>query len=283
MYKRQRFGYAVALAELTLAVGAPDAQPGGVSSGAVHVFERSPAGWSETALLAGSNASTGDDFGQAVALDAGLLVAGAPHDSTEAFFWSGEAYLFERTPQGWVQRERFVDDVPEAKEKFGQAVGIAGGLAVVGVPEDDALAPAAGAAWIFDRRTLRGEPLTAGLTAGGVQSFELEAGAEHAGLPYLFLGTLAGTDPGLPLDPATVLPLNPDAYTLALLGSLGAPLAGGSGVLDAAGRAAASFTLPQGLSPNLLGLVLHHAYVVLDFNQGTLEHASNPVPLQLVL
>lgn len=54
------------------------------------------------------------------------------------------------------------------------------------------------------------------------------------------------------------------------------------GVLDPWGRGTAAFTLPAGADPALAGLLLHHAYVVLDGTTLAVELASNAVPLRLI-
>jgi len=116
---------------------------------------------------------------------------------------------------------------------------------------------------------LSGEPPSLSVSAGGVQTLTLVAGAANAGLPYLLLGSLTGSSPGLPLD-GDVLPLNIDAYTLFTLQTPNtAPLAGSAGVLDGAGGATATFTLPAGFGANLVGLTATHAGVVLEL-QATL-------------
>ena len=122
------------------------------------------------------------------------------------------------------------------------------------------------------------------LSTGGLQQLTLSAGAERGLLPYLLLGSLSGTEPGFPID-GLVLPLNADAYTVSTLIAPNAPpLAGSFGTLNAQGKASASFTLAPGLPPTLIGLTLHHAYVVLELLPSLLQvaFASDPVPLALV-
>lgn len=127
--------------------------------------------------------------------------------------------------------------------------------------------------------SLGGTPFTLGLLTGGSQHLALSARA-HASAPYWLLGSLSGRRLGLSLGGIN-LPLNPDAYMLhTLFYPNMAPLSGSFGVLDAKGNAQASFTLPAGLPPALVGLTFDHAYVVL---QGwTPVFASNAVPVTIV-
>ena len=131
---------------------------------------------------------------------------------------------------------------------------------------------------------LSGTPETISLINGGTQSFSLDAGPPFAGLPYVLLGTLSGTDPGLPLD-GVVLPLNADAYTvITLIAPNTPPLAGSFGTLDASGKGVATFTLSPGSPMVLAGLRLHHAFVVIELLPTLLHvvYASDPVPLLLI-
>ena len=127
---------------------------------------------------------------------------------------------------------------------------------------------------------LAGAPSSISLSAGGAQLMSLEGGLTHAGLGYLLLGSASGTDPGLELEPGLVLPLQPDAYSaLTLFAPNLPPLAGSVGALDGAGRASASFSLPPGSPSALIGLKLHHAYLVLG--PFGFEQASQPLALEL--
>ncbi|QDU68461.1 FG-GAP-like repeat-containing protein [Engelhardtia mirabilis] len=122
-------------------------------------------------------------------------------------------------------------------------------------------------------------------SAGGTQTFLLDATNTSAGDAYLLLGSLSGTDPGTPLPlGAGTLPLNVDGYfglTLTLsMPLLGAPF----GVLDQGGEALASFSIGAGsLPPAATGLTVHHAYVALDLGAGgAITTVSNAVPTTIV-
>ena len=120
------------------------------------------------------------------------------------------------------------------------------------------------------------------LGAGGTVTMTLTT--PFAAGPYLLLGTTSGTSPGQPLA-GGVLPLNQDAYfdhTLANPG--GFPLSGSFSLLTptaTGGGATTTFTLPPAFDPLLVGLTLHHAYVVLDPATMQALFASNAVPLAL--
>ncbi len=117
------------------------------------------------------------------------------------------------------------------------------------------------------------------LALGGVTSFALNAGAEHAGELYFVAGSASGTSPGLVLSGIAV-PLQPDAYSIFTLSNANLPPFGTTlGLLDPLGNAAASITLPAGASPNLAGMTLHHAWISYSLTTDDFTAASNAVPL----
>jgi hypothetical protein len=117
---------------------------------------------------------------------------------------------------------------------------------------------------------------------GGAQAWTLDVGDTLAGLPYLIGGSIGGWSPGFAFGGVSV-PLVPDAYTKLTLTHPGSPLLPGTlGVLGPGGTAQAAFVLPAGSDPALVGLVLHHAGVVLAPGFAAAAWATNPVPLELV-
>ncbi len=83
------FGYSVAVAGDTLAIGAPGYKE--LGPGSAYVYVRGTSGWpsSPTASLTAPASATGDYFGQSVGLGYGVVV-GAPGTNSRA----GAAYLF---------------------------------------------------------------------------------------------------------------------------------------------------------------------------------------------
>lgn len=127
---------------------------------------------------------------------------------------------------------------------------------------------------------LAAAPPAISLGVGGAQQLTLRAGASHGGELYLVLGSATGTAPGLPVD-AVLLPLVPDTYFLLTLQLVNSPTFPGSlGALDGAGEGSAAVVLGPNANPNLVGLVLHHAYLTFaGTGQATL--ASNSTELLL--
>jgi hypothetical protein len=140
------FGSSVALSEVTLVVGAPGDDDLGSSSGSVYIFEPLIANWIQVDKITASNGHALADFGSSVAVDGGVVVAGAPG----TFSSSGVAYLFEEYDNHWYESARLTASSPYGGEYFGEGVAVSGDFMVGGCPGDDEFRPGAGSARIFD-------------------------------------------------------------------------------------------------------------------------------------
>jgi hypothetical protein len=128
---------------------------------------------------------------------------------------------------------------------------------------------------LVERKSFVGTPSSLSLSKGGAQSFALDGGPGLAGRVYVVLGSLSGTQPGVAFSPGLVLPLNPDLYFDFLLNHPASGFFPGAlGLLDASGRASASFGIPAQSNPVFTGLQLHHAWL------APLSFASEPVGLR---
>lgn len=121
------------------------------------------------------------------------------------------------------------------------------------------------------------------LGTGGTQTLDLNAGPTVGpGLFYAVVGTASGLTTSLRLAGVSI-PIVPDEYTnttlaLANQGPFGQTL----GVFGPTGRTQATIDVPAGLDPNLAGLQLHHAFLLVDPLNGELLSVSNADPLTLV-
>lgn len=119
------------------------------------------------------------------------------------------------------------------------------------------------------------------LATGGTQALKLNASATYAGATYLLLGSVSGTAPGVAV-PGGLLPLNLDAwFQFTLANPNNALLSNGLGTLDAQGSAQAAFALPPIADASLVGLVVHHAFAVLDASNQKVVFVSIPVGVTL--
>ncbi len=144
------FGYSVALDGDTLVVGAPEEDSAGTGgdndakdAGAVYVFVRTGATWSQQAYLKASNTGAGDRFGWSVALSGDTLVVGAPredsagsgadNDAADA----GAAYVFVRTGSTWTQEAYLKASNAGVGDQFGWSVALDVDTLVVGALLED--------------------------------------------------------------------------------------------------------------------------------------------------
>lgn len=94
--------------------------------------------------------AAGDGFGTAVVAFGNAILVGAPGDDSLATD-AGAVYLFEGAT-GKLLRA-FLNPSPAAGDSFGAAIAVAGTFVIIGAPGDDAGAPNAGVAYIFDGDT----------------------------------------------------------------------------------------------------------------------------------
>jgi hypothetical protein len=285
------FGFAVALDQDRVVVGAPLHDLPEQFVGAAYVFDLVGTTWTQTAKLTPSDWPTldlfPDSFGWSLDTQDGRLVIGAESANSPDVTWSGAAYLFEEGPDGWDEGTKFYASTPATGDSFGYAVAMSGSEVLIGAPHIQTAPGYPGRVFLVSLDPQGPSLLTDGgqvsLSAGGAQGFQLGACTSHAGDVYVFAGTASGPSPGFALGGVAV-PLNLDAYFLFTTSNLGAPpLVAGLGILDASGRAEAAFQLPAGvLQPALAGVVLHHAYAVLDGATLQLEAVSGAVPVELV-
>jgi hypothetical protein len=168
------FGWSVALAGNTLAVGAyledSAAQGEGgdqndntaTDSGAVYVFRRTGTSWEQEAYLKASNTGVDDWFGWSVALAGDTLAVGAFQEDSVAQGVggnqadnsardSGAVYVFRRVGTTWEQ-DAYIkasntdagDHYTGAGDRFGISVALANDTLAVGAMWEDSTAPGVG-------------------------------------------------------------------------------------------------------------------------------------------
>ena len=171
------YGATTAASDSVVLVGEPDNL---IEPGIVYVYRPSGGVWAEVRQLRASDASDADGFGRSLAIDenAGVMLIGA--DAADA------AYLF--ATEGMRQIARLAVD-GTAGSKFGSAVALGDGIAVIGAP---AYADGRGAAWVFVRD---GDAwnLLAMIEGDGTETAEGEEGedGEEDGRPEAFGASVA--------------------------------------------------------------------------------------------
>jgi hypothetical protein len=154
------FGRSLSLSGDTLAVAAPDESGGSTgingdqtvngamsASGAVYVFTRTGAIWTQQAYIKASNTGQTDTFGISVCLSGDILAVGAPNEASVAKgiggdqadnsgVGAGAAYLFTRTGTTWTQQAYIKSSNTDERDTFGFSVAISGDTLAVGAPDE---------------------------------------------------------------------------------------------------------------------------------------------------
>lgn len=132
------FGYAVALDQETLVIGAPsDTIGANTFQGSAYVFTCSGTGWTLQQKLMAADGAARDQFGYAVALGGDTVLLGAPNDDLGAQANRGSAYVFVRNGVSWTQQQHLTANDGAADDQFGYAVALNGELMVIGALFDD--------------------------------------------------------------------------------------------------------------------------------------------------
>ncbi len=147
------FGFAVAIAGDTLAVGVPYDVASTSPCGEVRVFTRGAAGWIATQTVSPPDGANGDFFGGSVALDGSCLVVGAPFHRAGGYTGAGAVYVFERAEPGgpFAFVAKLVAFTPQHMGRFGWAVASRGSTLAVGAPRSESAGALSGAVYVFER------------------------------------------------------------------------------------------------------------------------------------
>lgn len=146
------FGNAIALDGDTVAVGMFNrlqTQPiFANSAGAVAVFTGAGAVWTQQTTLKPDDLVDMNFFGVSVDLDGDTLIVGAP-----TFFstQNQSAYVFIRSGTTWTQQGKLTPPDETADRAFGQAVAVAGNVALVGAPHGAQMPQPPGEVYVFTR------------------------------------------------------------------------------------------------------------------------------------
>lgn len=155
----QYFGSGVAVENDTVAIGARRATGNSAYTGAVYIFTRSGAVWTEQQKLIANDGYGQDYFGDTVAMDGDLLVVSAHLEDEYEMTNSGAAYVFTRSGGTWSQQQKLTAADAEAGDLFG-SVSISGKRFVVGAPRDDDNGTDSGSVYVFDFSDTDGDGLT---------------------------------------------------------------------------------------------------------------------------
>ncbi len=124
--------------------------------GAASIFEYDGSNWNEVAALSPSDAGPYDRFGTAVGVSGDAAIVGASHVAYPYRVEPdlGSAHIFERTDATWTEVSRLAASDGHPGDRFGEAVAIDDGLAVVGASGLGTYGEDAGTAYVFEKSDL---------------------------------------------------------------------------------------------------------------------------------
>ena len=145
-----QFGYAVAISDNYVVVGAPgeDEDANGLStysgSGSAYFFSRDKSGiWTEINKMVANDRDANAGFGSSVAISGKTAVIGAPFETKDTAMRypmdaAGAAYVFEVNTNGTMALvHKIVDWARATLDYFGYSVAINGNTILVGAPWED--------------------------------------------------------------------------------------------------------------------------------------------------
>ncbi len=139
---RELFGRTVAIWQNTIVVGAPGRGGAYAEQGAAYVFVKPASGWfgslTQTAELTASDPGKDDQFGGALAISGGLIVAGAPGHAIGKSTEQGAAYAFVKPATGWsttTETAELTATGGASGDKLGLSVALSGDTILLGAPD----------------------------------------------------------------------------------------------------------------------------------------------------
>lgn len=191
-----QFGGTVDISGNTIAIGSRlDDNASGVDAGAVYVYTRSGATWSEQQKFVGADVTASEMFGHSVGISGDTIVTGCVYDGYLGEK-TGSAYVFTRSGTTWSQQQKVTASDAEVFDHFGHSVAIDGESIVVGAVYEGGQD---GAAYVFTRSATawtQQQKLTSGdVYQGRMFGFSVGISGDRvcAGAPY---DSIANTNAG---------------------------------------------------------------------------------------
>jgi uncharacterized protein (TIGR03437 family) len=175
------FGWSVAVSGSLALAGAPQKTS---EQGAAYAFAQAGTNWTQQAELIASDATSGDGFGSAIAVNGGTVLIASPLKASQ----QGAVYVFVRsdTDATWGQQAKLT--IPGGAS-FGQAVSLSGDTAVIGATNAAYVFVRSGTSWTQQVKLAASDAAT-GDNFGGAVAVEVDTavvGANGRGAVYVFV------------------------------------------------------------------------------------------------
>jgi len=152
------FGYSVSILGDVCIIGAVGEDSGGPRAGAAYIFSRDQEGinnWGQVKKLIASDSQSFDKFGYSVSISGDISIIGAYGVSGGSN--AGAAYIFSKDHGGinnWGEIKKLIASDSQSSDRFGQSVSISGNVGISGAYYEDSVGIDAGAAYIFEKKTI---------------------------------------------------------------------------------------------------------------------------------
>ncbi len=146
-------GHSVAIDGDTAVVGAYGFD---ANTGRAYIYQYDEASklFLQKAVLTSTNISSGDYFGNSVAISGDTVIIGAYSDD-ETNTNSGAAYIYEKPSSGWAdtntEKAKFKAYDADSGDLFGVSVAVSGDIVLVGANSDDETNSDSGTAYIYEK------------------------------------------------------------------------------------------------------------------------------------
>lgn len=262
------FGRGLETDGTTLYIGAPYELAGGLSSGAVHLYQLQVGGWSLTQTLLPDQGISNHLFGTSIEVVGDRMFVGAS-GSAAVSARGGEIQVFDRIGGLWQHSFSFqVQDLGYG-DRFGLDIVVDGGRLVTSAKGGDEPYPSSGNAYVYAVDGTAPSPMTplrqfvkAGTT--NTHFILVRPGAAFAGDLYFVLGS-ADPSPVPTLVNGVLLPFMLDTYSvLTFTNANQGAFRDTLGLLDQNGEAEARITLLPHETASLVGVTLRHTTILID-------------------
>jgi hypothetical protein len=143
------FGYAMALDEDVIAIGAPKDDTSTRDGGGVYVFERIAGHWQRVTKFVSDPRNYELDFGYSIAVSGDTILAGS-RSTGSVVENAGSVHVLRRSEdQGWYKQTMLIPLDLQKDDHTGSAVAIDKDVAVIGSPHEDERGSAAGSVYVF--------------------------------------------------------------------------------------------------------------------------------------
>lgn len=224
----EELGKSLSMSGNAIIAGANGADDHGPNSGAAVVFRRAGGLWGYEQRITPTDAEGSAQFGTSVAIAGDRAIVGARYHTG-----GGAAYIFRRGSFDWTQEQKLVALGQGADDQFGWSVAITPTHAIVGARRANGLAPATGAAVVFERSgtswSQRRKLLLPGAKSGDQGAFAVALYGDYAlvGAPSQAATTLNSGAAWAFHLPSPECPPQIEAMTATLAASPGAITASG--------------------------------------------------------